>query len=192
MALVSEARGATVTKLADSGLYSSSASTGITLAHLASETGLVGWGTSTAGVKKVLTGLSASTAGAVDLGASYTDRYVGLPYTGRYKSAKLAYGAQGGTALLQRKTVNQIGLIAADIHRDAIKAGPSFDRLTKFDIRGSNGQALADADAVKSAHDAIAQPLGGTWDTDSRLCIEVQPGHPATILGIVFDVDTNE
>lgn len=193
MALHSEAVGGTTTKLADSGLFTSSASTSCTLAHLASSTAsLIGWGTSTAGIKTVLSGLSISTAGIVDLGASYSNTWLGLPYTGQYKSAKLAYGAQGGTALLQRKVVPQAGLLMTNVHRDAIKVGPSFDDLHSFQIRGSNGQVLSDANAVKSGHDAIAQPFGGKWNTDSRICLQIQPGYPATLLGIVFDIDTNE
>jgi hypothetical protein len=33
-----------------------------------------------------------------------------LPYTGQFKSAKLAYAAQMGTALNQKKKVNRVGL----------------------------------------------------------------------------------
>ena len=68
--------------------------------HLANATQtLIGWGTA-GGVKTVLTGLSADGSGNVALGGTYADVWVGLSYTGQYKSAKLAYGAQGGTALL--------------------------------------------------------------------------------------------
>jgi hypothetical protein len=197
LALHSEALGATVTKLADSGIYTSSASTAVTAAHLYGSTeSLIGWGTSTAGVKTVLTGLSvstATTAGIVSLGASYTDSWVGLSYSGRYKSAKLAYGAQGGTALLQQKAVHQAGLVMSNVHKDAIKVGPNFDSLTKFDIRKANRQAFGSTDdPVVSGHDTVMQPMGGTWDTDSRVCIEIQPGHPATLNALVFNIDTNE
>jgi hypothetical protein len=143
-----------------------------------------------------MSGLSvstATTAGTIDLGASYTDSWVGLSYTGRYKSAKLAYGAQGGIALLQQKIVHQVGLIMSNVHKDAIKVGPDFDILTKFDIRKSNRQSFGSTDdPVLSGHDTVMQAMGGKWNTDSRICIEVQPGHPATINGIVFDIDTNE
>ena len=197
MALVSEAIGSSVTKLADSGLYTAAASTSVTLGHLGGSTEtLIGWGVSTGSVPTVLTGLSvstASTAGIVDLGASYTDSWIGLSYLGRYKSAKLAYGAQGGTALLQQKVVPSIGLLLTNVHKDAIKVGPTFDSLTKFDIRNpANRQALSSTAPIVTGHDTVMQPLGGDWNTDHRLCIEVQPGHPGTINGIVFDVDTNE
>jgi hypothetical protein len=36
------------------------------------------------------------------------------------------------------------------------------------------------------------KPHGGSWDTDSRVCIRVCAGHPATLLGLVMAVKTNE
>jgi hypothetical protein len=77
------------------------------------------------------------------------------------------------------------------VHRDAIKVGPSFAKLTKFVIKSDTLDALADSEAVKSVHDAVLQPLGGQWSTDSRVCVQVNAGHPATIGGIAMDIETN-
>lgn len=49
--------------------------------------------------------------GTVVLDRVVTDYCAGLPYTGTYKSARLAYGAIGGTAMLQKKRINEIGLL---------------------------------------------------------------------------------
>jgi hypothetical protein len=173
----------------------------VTAAQLAGETGLVAWGTNSAtGVSGFIGTLSADGAsgslsadgsGVVALGGTYTNVFVGLPYRGRYKSAKLAYGAQGGTALLVPKIVDQIGLLMMDVHRDAVRVGPSFTKLTKYIIKSDTLDVLADSEAVKSVHDAIQQPLGGTWSTDSRVCIQVNAGHPATIGGIAMSIKTN-
>lgn len=199
LCLRSEALGSSTTKLADCGVFTAAASSSITAAHLASETGLVAWGTNASGVSGFIGtlasdgasgSLSADASGVISLGGTYTNTFVGLPYRGRYKSAKLAYGAQGGTAMLLQKRPAQIGLLLADVHRDALKVGPSFSKLTKYVIKSDALDALADSEAVKSVHDAITQPLGGQWNTDSRVCFQVNAGHPATVSGIVVDIET--
>lgn len=200
LCLRSEGLGSATTKLADCGVFAAGPASSVTAAHLVNESGLVAWGTnSSTGVSGFIgtvsadgsTGsLSANGSGVVSLGGTYTNVFVGLPYRGRYKSAKLAYGAQGGTALLTQKRVAQVGLLLADVHRDALKVGPSFTKLTKYTIKSDSGAALDDDEAVKSVHDAITQPLGGQWSTDSRVCFIVNAGHPATISGIVVDMET--
>lgn len=191
LCLHSEAIGAATTKLADAGTLTAGPVSSVTLAHLAAETGLVGWGT-TGGVAGPITGLTANGSGVISLGATYTNVWVGLPYSGRYKSAKLAYAAEGGTALLQSKIVAQIGLLLANTHRDALNVGKDFDTLAAFTLKSSGGNALTDAQAVKSVHDNHGQPLGGSWLTDHRVCITVAAGYPATLLGLVVPVQTNE
>jgi hypothetical protein len=191
----SQAIGGTTNLMADSYAYSTASSTTATVAHLASETDLIGWGVSTGGVGTVLTSLTASSTGGVDLGATYTNVCVGLPYSWRYKSAKLAYGAQKGTALLQKKIIPMVGLLLANTHRDAISVGPSFStaELTPFRIVDqATGQALDDDEAVVSTYDDIIQPFGGKWDTDARVCMKGSAPYPATLLGLVIGMDTNE
>lgn len=200
LCLRSEALGSAITKLADCGTFAAGPVSSVTAAQLANETGLVAWGTnSTTGVSGFIgtlsadgsTGsLSADGSGIISLGGTYTNVFVGLPYRGRYKSAKLAYGGQGGTAVLTPKRVSQIGLLLADVHRDALRVGPSFEKLTKFVIKSDALDALADSEAVKSVHDSATQPLGSTWNTDSRMCMQVNAGHPATISGIVLDIES--
>lgn len=190
--LHSEAIGSTVTKLADAGIYTAGPVSSVTAAHLASETGLIGWGTKS-GTQYVLTGLSADGSGVISLGDTYSSVWVGLPYTGRYRSSKLAYGSgQGGTALLQKKQIQQLGILMQNTHRDAVQVGPTFSQLTNYILKADTGQALADADAVKDLNDDNMQPFPGKWDTDSRACVKVKPGHPATLLGLVMAVATNE
>jgi hypothetical protein len=202
LCLQSEARGAATTKLADAGVFTVASSTAITGAtHLAGETGLVAWGTSTGGISGFIGtlasngqsgSLSCSTAGTIQLGASYTNTFVGLPYVGKYKSAKLAYGAQGGTAVMQNKIIPQVGLLLADVHKDAIKVGKDFDSLEQFQIRSDSGAVLSSSNYVVSSYDKPLQPAGGSWNTDSRVCMQVNAGHPATPLGLAMTVATNE
>lgn len=191
LAMHSEAIGGEITKLGDAGILTAGPASTVVAAHLASETGLVGWGTRN-GVQYVLTGLSADGSGNIALGNTYTNVWVGIPYTGRYKSAKLAYGAQKGTAIMMKKKVEGLGILLENTHRDALKVGSSFSKLYNFVLKSDSGQALGDGDAVTAMHDDVAQPFSGDWTTDSRVHITIQPGHPATLLGLLIPVDTNE
>jgi hypothetical protein len=52
--------------------------------------------------------------------------------------------------------------------------------------------ALDDDEAIKEVHDDVTHPFGGEWNTDSRVCMTIQPGHPASLLGLVVSMETNE
>lgn len=200
LCLTTEARGEATTKLADAGVFSAGPVSSVTAAHLANETGLVAWGTKdgipqfigTLSADGLSGSLSANGSGVIALGATYTNVFVGLPYAGRYKSAKLAYAAEGGTAVMQSKIISQVGLLLCDVHRDAIRTGRDFDGLEPFIIRGDTGTTLSSSNAVKASHDTNLQPAGGSWNTDSRVCLQVNAGHPATILGLAMSIKTNE
>jgi hypothetical protein len=67
----------------------------------------------------------------ITVGAAVTNWVAGIPYTARYKSAKLAYGAAEGTAMLQNKKVDEVGLIMTDFVRSGIRYGSRFDDATR-------------------------------------------------------------
>lgn len=118
---------------------------------------------------------------------------IGLPYDAYYTSAKLAYGARGGTALLQKKRVPQIGLLLTNTHPDAIEVGSDFEDTEAMNElpRVRDGVDVEDDDFWQE-FDEQAFPFGGTWDTDSRVNIKIKAGHSATINGLVVGVDTHE
>ena len=119
---------------------------------------------------------------------------VGLPYRARYKSARLAYGALDGTALLQKKAVNSLGLLMTDFVRAGIKIGPSFDDQYRplYHLPQVADGITQPAIVLSSIRDEESVPFGGEWNTDSRVCIEVNSPYTATLLGLVVDVTTNE
>ena len=84
------------------------------LDHLEGET-VVAWGDG------VDLGTHTVAFGGVTLPGPVAQACVGLPYTARYKSAKLPYGAQLGVALAQRKRIAALGLILADTHAQGIQ-----------------------------------------------------------------------
>ena len=176
--------------MADAATLTAGPVSSVTLAHLASETGLVGWGTLVStGVAGPLTGLSANGSGVIELGASYTNVWVGLKYNWRYKSSKMAYAAQGGTALLQRKRVGPVGLLAADIMYGAIQFGPDFDTMDPLPLT-KDGTDVSQT-TVYAEWDQPEFPFRGGWTTDSRLCMKGSAPYPATLLGLVVGVETH-
>ena len=120
---------------------------------------------------------------------------IGLPYTGRYKSAKLAYaGGAGGTALLQKKKVGPLGLLLQDYNPEGVQVGSDLDDSTAMDdlpaIEG--GSPVAFDSTLIDTLDGDMFPFPGIWDTDSRVCIKVKPGYSATLNAIVIGVETHE
>lgn len=140
------------------------------------------------GVQKVY----AVAGGVVTLDAGVTAAHgvVGLAYTAQYKSAKLAYGAQMGTALAQKKKVNTLALILANTMLSGITYGQDFDHLDHLsrDVYGE----IVDDQTVYEDFDHEAFTLDGTWTTDARLCLEARAPRPVTVLAAIVDVETHE
>lgn len=122
------------------------------------------------------------------------DVCIGLPYEGLYKSAKLAFAGQAGTALLQKKAVTQLGLALLDTHPDAIRVGPSFDEddMDELPRITPEGDAVDITENFDRAHEEAPFPFPGNWDTDSRVHIKVRPGYSACLSAMVIGVETHE
>ncbi len=113
---------------------------------------------------------------AVTLPEPVSAACVGLPYAARFKSAKLAYAAQGGTALNQIKRVVKVGLILADVHADGLQFGQDYDVMD--DLPRVEGGGEIDEDAVREAYDEPMIEVPGDWDTDARLCLTAAAPRP--------------
>lgn len=119
---------------------------------------------------------------------------VGLPYTGKYKSAKLAYGAEKGTSLLQPKKVALTGVLLSDYHPNGILIGSDFDDVNAMDElpKIEKGYPIDANTTLPATLDGNMFPFPGVWDTDARLCIEVKPGYSATLHALVVGMETNQ
>lgn len=129
--------------------------------------------------------------GAITLPASITGSVVvGIPYTGRWKSTKLAYAAQTGTAMSQKKQSLQIAPILYSTHNRAVKFGPSFDKLQVLPrvIKGKD----VGASAMLADYDYDAFAIKGDWNNDSRMCMEFRSPLPGTCLGIGILMESHE
>lgn len=186
----SEAEGGSTSLMADSYITAAGPVTTVTgLDHLEGET-VVAWGT-TGGVTGSIGTTYTVASGQITLPSSSTDVCVGLAYTWRYKSAKLAYGAQGGTALLMPKRVAEIGLLTANTHPNAIEYGSDFTDTYELP-RVENSQNVSET-AMRTVYDEATFPFGDIgFDTDSRVCLKGSAPYPATLLGLVLGVETNE
>lgn len=111
-------------------------------------------------------------------------------FTAPFYSAKLAYGAQGGSALTQRKKIDHLGLLLFDTHYQGLKVGQSF--LALDDLPQMVQEAVIPADTVFDEYDEPSIVVPGSWDTDARLCLLAQAPRPAKVGAVIVGINTNE
>lgn len=128
--------------------------------------------------------------GGVDLPRDCSVVRMGLDVVSRFKSLKLAYGAQKGTALNQNKSVKNASLI---LYRTGptLMFGHSFatNDLKPVDTRSTEvlpGQPtpLYTGEAFRGQNGAV--------EMDARQHYEVRGPAPATLLAHVLDIDTRD
>lgn len=186
----SEAQGGTSNRMADSFVYTAGPITTVTgLTHLIGET-VIAWGTRNGVTGPIGTTYTVNGSGQITLPGSSTDVVVGLAYTWRYKTAKLAYGGgeNASTALLSPKRVTQLGLLLENTLPDAVEYGSNF--TTMFNLPRVEGGTDITSTSLYSTYDEQTFAFGGTWDTDARLCLKGSAPYPATLLGLVVGVET--
>lgn len=180
-ALEREARGASVSKLADSFVMGSGSV--ISVPHLEGKT-VVAWGDSLDLGEFVVIG------GVVTLPIARASVCIGLPYEARFKSTKLAYLIeQGLSGLTARKRIGMLGVVLADTHAQGLQYGQSFDRMDDLPLIEEG--ALINPNAVNDAYEQPPFTFPGDWATDSRLCLRASAPRPCTVLAAVIDMTTN-
>jgi 6-phosphogluconolactonase (cycloisomerase 2 family) len=180
-----DCQGGTLNKQADAFLeYSGVPTSTITgLDHLEGEE-VVAWGDG------LDLGTYTVSGGSITLSQAVSGAIVGLPYTARYKSTKLAYAARQGTALTFKKALHQTGIILYNTHRFGIRIGDSFDYLDDLPSENAEGAFRGDDDIIAS-EDLDLFSINRDWSQDSRLCLEAAAPLPATILCVVMNIQTN-
>lgn len=182
MAKISECRGGTLNKQADSFVvYSGAATTTITgLGHLEGEE-VVAWGNG-----KDLGTYTVSSAQITGLPEAVTGAIVGKSYEALYKSGKQSIAAALGVPLNQEKRIDSIGLILADTHKDGLYYGPDFDNMDPLPLE-EDGMTVAD-DTVHEAYDKPMITFPGEWTTDARFCLKATAPRPCTVLSCVVSM----
>ena len=187
-ALESEARGDTISKVADSYvLYSGPAVTSLSgLSHLEGKTVVI-WGNGKdLGTKTVVGGVIDTLPEAV------TTATVGLGYTAQWKSTKLSYVVAGEDLQLTfHKRIFQIGFVLADAYDQSLQFGPSFDVLDDMPLY-ENSEAVGTD--TRQSYDEELIEFPGEWSSDSRLCIQAAAPRPVTVLAAVlaYEVEGKE
>lgn len=203
MAKRSQCSGLPGSRLADSHIiYSGSPTTTITgLSHLEGREVVVwGWNTTspftvtandgtTQTVGRDLGTYTVSGGQITGLSSTVTDACVGLSYTAKFKSAKLAYAASLGTAMLQHKRVDQLGFSLLDTHYQGLQYGPSFDKMDN--MPSVEGHEITPADTIWAQQEIQMTPIPGEWSTDSRICLQAEAPRPCTVAGVVFEITTH-
>lgn len=182
----SECQGGILNKQVDAHVtFTGPGSTITGLSHLEGETVLL-WGDG-----KDLGSYTVS-GGQITASESVTSGVIGLGYQARFKSTKLAYAAQYGTALTQKKKIEALGVILYNTHHLGLKYGHSFDDEDLDDLPGTEDEEVIPADTIWEAYDKPAFMLDGTWDSDARLHLVANSPRPCTVLVAVATVTTNE
>jgi hypothetical protein len=186
LAKLSEARGGAVSKTVDSHVaYSGVAATVMSLPHLANKQVAV-WSNG----EPISAVITLDGTGQGPLPAPTTSYVAGLPYVGRIKTTKLAYGEESGTALTRQKRVSRVGLVAADLTWRGLRIGRQFENLTGLPAT-YRGKALTTPQML-AAYDAVPGAFNGSWDSDARVCIEITSPYVATIMGLVLHMESND
>lgn len=199
-ALESECTGKPDCKLADAHVvYSGAATTTITgLSHLEGETVVCwGWNTTTPfedylgnEIGKDFGTFVVSGGQITGLSDAVTNACVGLGYTADFESTKLAFGAQMGTALTQKKKIKNIGFILKNTHIGGLRYGPDFDNLSDLPLN-EKGRDMEE-DHIYSAYDFEAMEFDGDTEEDPRICLRAAAPRPCTVLAAVFGVDEHD
>lgn len=136
--------------------------------------------------------LSLDTGGDLTLTDSGWKHVVGgLPYRADFKSTKLAYGAQGSTAMTMKKRIDRLALVLHQTHNNALFVGSDTGHLDPMP-RVTDEGATVDANKIYAEYDKFGFPFNGEWDEDSRLYIRGKAPRPATIMAALPRVTTNE
>lgn len=112
---------------------------------------------------------------------------VGLHMRSRWRSLKLAYGAQKGSALTMPKAIKGLGLL---LYRTGAQLafGPTFSKL--FPLKTRSTEAWDEPTMLYTGEKEVSLDVG--FSPDPRLCLEIDGPAPATIAGYVPRMDTRD
>lgn len=142
-------------------------------------------------VNGVQTTYVVDTGGDVTLSVPVHHAVAGLPYQADWKSTKLAYAAEAGSALAQMKRTDKIGFVLWQAHNNGLFYGADTGRLDPMPRKIDAG-AVVDPDKIFATFDRVAMPFPGLWSEDSRIHLRAKAPRPMTVLAAIPTVQTNE
>jgi hypothetical protein len=124
------------------------------------------------------------------LGSAKAAITIGLSYTGRYRSSRLAFGAQAGTALGQKGRPSSIALLLLNSTRQ-VQFGADFDTMDSLpDLSGDDVEHDAGPGLVDETTEFF--PIPGGHTRDPRLCLKAEAPHPVTVQGYMLGFHLDE
>lgn len=122
--------------------------------------------------------------------ASSSDVVVGVPYEGRFRSARLNYGAQLGVSLGKPQKITGAYLIMKDVGWEGVEVrseGASWSGLPAT----YEGRPLTAGEVVGEYIHDLGVP-GGGFRRDTQFEFRCAAPYPATFLGVSLDIETGE
>lgn len=129
-------------------------------------------------------------SGTIVLDSAATSGAVGLAYTGKFKSSKLAVGAKMGTALSQRARATKVSFMLRDAMAGGIQYGQTFDEMDTLPeaIGGLDGDELP---ALANLTTDL-KTVPGRINQDPRFCIQWNAPYQGWIDGYVLGMEMDE
>lgn len=127
--------------------------------------------------------------GTFELASAKTPVCYGLYYRGRYKSSKLAYGAQGGTALTMRGRPTRVSFMLYE-SMPVLRYGQSFTAMDELKERSLESQYDSGPGLTTATTDDLPIPEG--LSKDPRICLEMESPYWVQLHGFVLSEFKNE
>lgn len=189
LSLMTDAEGGVINKIMDGCVVYDGAPTALIpgLAHL-DGLQVVAWGDGVP-IYRQSDNAFVGNGGTLILPAPYSKVVVGRPYTGRFLSVRLNYGAQLGVAVGRPQNIASAFLVARKAGLDGIRIGTSLDNLGPLPRR-LNGRPWGANEVVEDL--TIDMTPNGGWSRNERIAFSCEAPFPATFLALSVDVETGE
>jgi hypothetical protein len=132
-------------------------------------------------------------SGAITLDDAASVVHVGLGYEHRWKSLKLAYGSQNGSAIGKPKSIADIILVLMEAAEGSISVATVDSDgegvFSELDLRDATN---LDGDAVPFFTGEVRLGVTAGYDQDIRIVLKGSEPVPVTMLGILPEMDTSQ
>jgi hypothetical protein len=131
-------------------------------------------------------------SGSITLDEAASVVHAGLEYEKRFKSLKLAFAKESGTAVGSPKNIADIYLILLDTAEGSISSATQDidgeNAFTELDLRPAT---QVDGDPVPFFTGEVQLGIEAGYDVDLRLILKSTAPAPATVLGVVPELETS-
>lgn len=134
-------------------------------------------------------GTAVVSGGSVTLPKACSVVHVGLRFESKFKSLKLSYAAQKGTALNMPKAVKNMSFLLYKCGPSGISFGHSFENLKPLILKSAQ-TPLGEPDKLFTGEKFEA--FNARYNEDARICIKWTGCAPGTIAGLVPNIDEHD